>query len=562
MFADIIGSVEFADTLPPEIYKKMLNNYQEIAQTVVKGKDYFRISGDELLFIKKCVKSKSSVLGGKELSETISIARNLKLKWLASNYNKIRLKERKRPIDLAIGINFGYIWSHELNASNISYEGYSISLAKRIESTAREHGHQTRIMLSGSAYQKAIEKDIKVQFSKGERLKLKGMSQDEFVYEILSFYEWIYWSRNDYSVKKDKRKQDIMHEKLFLKDYSNSWLGVKVATDNFLNDNIDKAIDIIEKVIWINKDISVAWIILGHSYIQKAFKHSCPFDKTDIKGLYLTCELLLHQAEQIMLQAIKLDTYNEEVYAETGLLYYFWSNFIDNWLLYHVDIGETFDKLVDKSNDLRKKAYAEFHKGTSFGASKARAKYWLSIMNIEETKPNQLNITFLLHLLLGKKLENKRENQSVMVKKTIDEYLGLSLVPHYKANVLLCAATLLNEYSFASEEDTTLKKLSFKYLDEAINVANKKVPKTGVIFATSYATPERLPKLAFIERCKDTIDKVKNGDSLIERRAVKIERLRRLSQQSVHTLEGLVSGITADNQHKELDFGRPVGNKH
>ncbi len=63
-----------------------------------------------------------------------------------TKYNQERIEQGLLPADLAIGIHFGQVY-----VKNMKAEGYTINLAKRIESASRE-GKFTHILLSESAH--------------------------------------------------------------------------------------------------------------------------------------------------------------------------------------------------------------------------------------------------------------------------------------------------------------------------------------------------------------------------------------------------------------------------
>ncbi|MCG6553174.1 MAG: hypothetical protein L7F77_12695 [Candidatus Magnetominusculus sp. LBB02] len=102
------------------------DNISKFTNVVCKDKSNYtpRISGDEMLLIMKCNKEKVKTVGGDEILEIISIARELKLRWLVSDTNEKRLREKKRPIDLAIGANI-----YDGNR-NYSYEGAALKLPR------------------------------------------------------------------------------------------------------------------------------------------------------------------------------------------------------------------------------------------------------------------------------------------------------------------------------------------------------------------------------------------------------------------------------------------------
>ncbi len=92
----------------------------------------------------------------------------LKLFWLASRYNLERISDGLRPRDIAVGIHIGPInlirhvtrqnpASQTVDLEKVSYHvGYTINLAKRIESASRG-GESSRIFASGDVFAVADE---------------------------------------------------------------------------------------------------------------------------------------------------------------------------------------------------------------------------------------------------------------------------------------------------------------------------------------------------------------------------------------------------------------------
>ncbi|MBF0556534.1 MAG: hypothetical protein HQK96_18600 [Nitrospirae bacterium] len=527
LFADIIGSVDYADTLPVREYQHLLSDFHETTRNILDDKEiekkYYKVRGDELFLIIKCKEPKNgndylsyTPAGHKEMIKIVDIARELKTKWLVSDFNSKRVEENKHPIDLAVGINFGYLWNmpgENINAGSsneISQESHSISLAKRVEYTAREKGHYTRIMFSSKAYQIAVGSDIKVYWTSGERVELKGMSQGETIYEIRCFYEWVYWAEIIPDV--DKLNE---YTKLFMLDYSNSWLGIMIASSYFLRNNIPMAINILEKLLLVNKDFPVAWVLLCKCYNLKA---TDIFIKEQDKSVEIPdmCEIYLKRAEMAINRAEELDRFNEEVFIERGLVYYDWAIMLD---ILHFNLKETnnIESFSEKATKLRSKAEDAFEKGTIYGVGKMRSAYWLTIMKIEDKddiKPK--NVLEILFASIGIELPDNEDNRIEILKKKAGQYFVKALLKNYKANVYMCYACLL--YTIRHDDaykskiyGDNFKKLSVKFLKKSIKEISDLADDNEASFTTPSGLPKMMPIKDFIEECKVMIQIVNEG---------------------------------------------------
>ncbi len=323
LFADLMDSAEIANNMDLQSYvANVLDEFhrlslevarkylpaEELTETVVEAK------GDEL-----CLILHSETMSTRQkLFAVLRIARELKIRWMLSDVNIGRVRDGKRPADVAIGINVGdVLLASKLRMSGdreLAPEGYAISLAKRIEGSARECGEYTSIMFCRRAYQEALENEVKVQWADAKQVRLKGFSQAEYVYEIKCFYGYIYWDRLPELVA-DLKKDDSLFLAVFENDHTNIWLGLEIATLRFYQQEYDEAVDILKKILHAAGDIPAVFVLLGACTEQRALREAK-------EGSTEYAKLLLREAEAYFREAIRLDPDIEDGHVELGLLLY------------------------------------------------------------------------------------------------------------------------------------------------------------------------------------------------------------------------------------------------
>ena len=155
LFVDVVGCSEISNHLDLKDYNHFISIFQRFFKDVCESykkevyeeHDFFQSEprGDEGCLQIFVSKNKNESLAG-DIDVAITIALDLKRRWLMTEYNQKRIEQGLLPADLAIGIHFGQVY-----VKNNKAEGYTINLAKRIESASRE-GKFTHILLSESAH--------------------------------------------------------------------------------------------------------------------------------------------------------------------------------------------------------------------------------------------------------------------------------------------------------------------------------------------------------------------------------------------------------------------------
>lgn len=157
LFVDLVDSSVFASTLSLESYALYVGEFKAAAlqqcrhffDVYLEGKyraqtDYTAvIVGDELVVFLRTGKPSNDVY----LLTVLAVL--IKAAWLGVPFNRDRIGRYMPPSEVAAGINHGSVWA-VWQDGRYHFTGYSINLAKRIESKSRDGGRY-RILLSDHA---------------------------------------------------------------------------------------------------------------------------------------------------------------------------------------------------------------------------------------------------------------------------------------------------------------------------------------------------------------------------------------------------------------------------
>lgn len=192
LFVDIIGCSEISNHLGQKAYCDLIEDFHECFKKVC---DYYKVNvyenheyeyfhahtrGDEGCL--KIFAAKNDKELARDVDVAISIALDLKKMWLFTEYNRERVRDEKLlPVDLAIGIHLGKVWLKD----DGNPEGYTINLAKRVESASRD-GKFTHIFVSESARERLYTNNDERAYKCTEAFPIptKGISHDIKVHEI------------------------------------------------------------------------------------------------------------------------------------------------------------------------------------------------------------------------------------------------------------------------------------------------------------------------------------------------------------------------------------------
>lgn len=332
LFCDIINSTQIANILGSQDYYDFIQEFYKISNLVKADfhnnmKDPRRnqfvdweARGDEICIIfysplidyKDPDKSEAFVYD--DIQDAIKIAVNLKLKWWSNGRNKDRINEQKKVFDLGIGIHSGLVNFEEKKPGQFTKPiGYSISVAKRVESLTRQ-GKYSKIMLSQSVNQYLRNKEefkYIVQLVSAGLMSAKGVD-DMSVYELRSF-RWFSDFFNFTDIDDDTTKSFY---KEFRNNPHNIWIGNLLANIEYQKGDFKKANRIFQQLAEIEGESADFFNNIGVTYILMS---------EEDKG----CMLL---AEEAFRRAISLDRFYPEYIYNLANLYYRMNRFEEAYI--------------------------------------------------------------------------------------------------------------------------------------------------------------------------------------------------------------------------------------
>jgi class 3 adenylate cyclase len=201
LFVDLVASSEFASVLGLEAYANYVDSFEQLCRTQCAhffetfhankkwqfGRDYvWHFVGDELVVFMHTEKATQNIY------QLLALAITLKCAWLGTTLNAERLESGTATAELAAGINIGNVWARASKADehgNVRYKprGFSINVAKRIESASRE-GQHFRIYMSDPAMKRVNRQARNILFSPRKILPMKGVVVPIGVYEVVDSF--------------------------------------------------------------------------------------------------------------------------------------------------------------------------------------------------------------------------------------------------------------------------------------------------------------------------------------------------------------------------------------
>lgn len=188
LFVDLVNSVQLSEVLSPDEYNTLINDFQSCMyesarlfekKKYVDGRPFtigdFTIAGDQLVMFffekseielnrelmekanslsperKVALQRQLDQLQSNILLELLLAAIDLKTRWLIHEHNLQRVRQKRDPIEIAIGIHMGEAIFDKRYDGNSRVEGFHISYGKRVEAFSR-NGLFSRIMVSEPAY--------------------------------------------------------------------------------------------------------------------------------------------------------------------------------------------------------------------------------------------------------------------------------------------------------------------------------------------------------------------------------------------------------------------------
>jgi class 3 adenylate cyclase len=195
LFMDLVASSEFASVLGLRDYAEYVDSFEQLCRAQcayffevvhsnkgwAAGRDYeFQFVGDELVVFMHTPNARQNVY------QLLALAITIKCAWLGTPLNAKRLDAGAPSAELAAGIHIGYVWA-QYTGERYKKRGFSINVAKRIESSSRE-GHNFRIYVSDPAMKRVNRVIRNILFSPRKILPMKGVVVPIGVYEVLDSF--------------------------------------------------------------------------------------------------------------------------------------------------------------------------------------------------------------------------------------------------------------------------------------------------------------------------------------------------------------------------------------
>lgn len=305
MFADLIGSCVFCNTLDTADYDKLISAFQSVAARVLVDvvapearRDGYGcdmgVRGDEaclIMFLESQpqdeVKRREHLTNMSRI--VIKAALDLRRAWILDPRNRRRILEQHRePIGIGIGINCGLVTVGEhtrifqqpdltfKNVPSITPEGYSINLAKRIEGVSRE-GQYSRIFVSQDVYNHVADA-LQLAFGKYKVVELKGFIESLPVYEIMSAGhvedgDLILQFERAFTALGEDRPQEIadgvaVYDAAVAINPRNFWLMMDLAHHHFDTENYEEAARLYRKALELEDMFGPAHMYLGRCHYR------------------------------------------------------------------------------------------------------------------------------------------------------------------------------------------------------------------------------------------------------------------------------------------------------
>jgi tetratricopeptide (TPR) repeat protein len=237
LFADIMNAAEISNNTSTIEYAYILEQFHSCAEKIIRflklhiyQDTVFELDkrGDQICLILHSYdvtknETEENVIK-RDVTNAILFAVAIKLLWRTSDYNKNRIDQDLFPRDIGIGINEGLIYFCNTKTGNNKSEGYSINLAKRIESESR-NGKKSKILVSGSAKFWSEKAELPVDFSEHNiKDPIKGISTDFYLYEISEIKAGIFTYINDLANVFEFSSMALdKYERLYKKNPNDFW---------------------------------------------------------------------------------------------------------------------------------------------------------------------------------------------------------------------------------------------------------------------------------------------------------------------------------------------------
>ncbi|MFA6450925.1 MAG: adenylate/guanylate cyclase domain-containing protein, partial [bacterium] len=196
LFCDIRGSSVLADSTNLVEYDKIISEFHErmkeaLDRELKTDKNVeWSVRGDEACLIMYTGDDAADVQCA--IRAAVAMIRN----WYESKINKQRISEKKNLIYIGCGIHHGpvVVRKHPAARGKKNAEGYSINLAKRVESQTKD-ARYSKIMVSLPVYDHVVRPKARsahqqrehVEFTEPMLKHLAGIAEPVYIFEIKSF---------------------------------------------------------------------------------------------------------------------------------------------------------------------------------------------------------------------------------------------------------------------------------------------------------------------------------------------------------------------------------------
>ncbi|MBI1745769.1 MAG: tetratricopeptide repeat protein [Acidobacteria bacterium] len=307
LFADVMDSATISDIFHARDYdQKFLSEFQSVAaetitQNVSMAEDeHFvdcSIRGDEACLIMSAGDLKT------DIRVALTVAARIKAAFLARPVNRERLENGRNFFDIGIGIHTGRVTlglrhnplppEFEKPKATIKPEGYTINLAKRVETLSRE-GSFSHITVSGDAKILTEEADLQMAFHNMGQVVCKGILHRSPVYEVKSpIHLEESWPAR--IVQTDEELSAFLAAVRV--NRTSLWLIMAIAHYYFDKEDYEQARQHYERALRIEPEYAVPKMYLGRT-LYRSSNLSSPVNR----------QLLLGQARDQLEQAIASST--------------------------------------------------------------------------------------------------------------------------------------------------------------------------------------------------------------------------------------------------------------
>jgi class 3 adenylate cyclase len=330
LFADLENSVQISRIISPEDYDSLIDEFQKAmlqaadelqeklqiraSEVAVAGDqlavffydeasvkrnyllDYHKLAGDEREAIISNYKHSNQELAFKALQAAVY----LKNSWLINPVNVERVVMHREPYGLALGVHIGKVFLRTRPDGRRRIEGYTVNMAKRVESYSR-HGKFSRIMFSQAAAN-LIRGTIRQHTQLRQRIffhhhdvgpeVLKGLGRTD-LYE-LKFYHRIGQPRPPEQLVQ-------LYKRIFAVDETNSWAYSQLVDYyHFIKNDLKKVSELAQRAYLVYPRDEKVLLDLAKCFVGEG---------------------MLEQAKAYCLQALAINPEFDVCHEVLGLIY-------------------------------------------------------------------------------------------------------------------------------------------------------------------------------------------------------------------------------------------------